>query len=279
MWPFCHLAFTLGAGFQSIFQIWPAATSWSTAAGVPQPFVGAQLWLVAAQSCSQDGCWNAGMCNSATAASKAWSIMLLCRAAELWAGAGLLCEQLTPEGRPRAGHGSASLQGTLVWGVLLGPGWAATSAQPLAHHSCLLSWRGGGAATVSSHHSSKGRSPCMEQEGLSWGGRPVTVVLGELCWRCWFEKAVEGPGRRKEEWGHEMELGGVWGVEEISARGSWGKSWVNRSRPQVLSRGTSTEEKTWLLWAYDVPCRSSVFRVEGAEPLQILQRSGDPWSV
>lgn len=31
-------------------------------------------------------------------------------------------------------------------------------------------------------------------------------------------------------------------------RGSWGKSWINRSRPQVPARGTPTEERTWLLW-------------------------------
>lgn len=41
---------------------------------------------------------------------------------------------------------------------------------------------------------------------------------------------------------------GVLGAEEISVRGSWGKSWINRSRPQVPARGTPTEERTWLLW-------------------------------
>lgn len=44
---------------------------------------GGEVWLMAAQSHSQDGCWNGGMCNTATAAGKLWLIMLVWRAAKL----------------------------------------------------------------------------------------------------------------------------------------------------------------------------------------------------
>lgn len=216
MWPFYHLAFMMGTGFQSIFLIWPAASSWSAAADVPQPFVVAQLWLVAAQSCSQDGCWNAGMCNSAIAAGKPWSVMVW-RAAEHWDVAGLLCEQLAPKGRTRAEHGSwLSFRKPWVWGTMLGPGWAATSAQPPAHHSHLLSWRGEEAATVSS---SKGRKKTAWNR-MGWVGRGKAHASG-------FEGAMLGL----------LVLGKLWkghgvGRKSGAMRQSWGcvRSWGNLSK-------------------------------------------------
>lgn len=180
MGPFCHLGFLLGTGFQSIFQIWPAATSWSTAAGVPQPSVGAQLWLVAVPSWSQGGfqleCWNVQFCHGSlqslvnhVGVESCWA--LSCGESPLWAA----------EARLRTGHGSASLQERWVWGALLGPGckpWACSSPQ------LPLSWRGEGLPQWAVVTVPKGEHSAREQDGLHWGGRLVTLILGKLCRGC-----------------------------------------------------------------------------------------------
>lgn len=91
-WPFCPLAFMLGIGFQNIFEIWPPLGLQQQVC--PSPLLGLSGGFVAAQSCSQDGWWNAGTCSSAAAAGKPWSVMSVWRAAGLRAVSGLLCEQL-----------------------------------------------------------------------------------------------------------------------------------------------------------------------------------------
>lgn len=234
MWPFCPMTFMLGTGFQSIFEIWPAATSWPRAAGVPQPFAGAQLWLVAARSCSWDGRWNAGMRNSSRAAGKPWSVMLVWRAlscggSPLWAAGTLRGDQEL--GMVWVPFGEAWIQGA-AWGRL------SSDLCPACRWPQLpLSLGTEGAATVGSHHSSHGRTLCVGAAWLelSWkAGDSVFggAVLGLLVWeRC---------GGVREQEGGVGPWDGGWGAEENSVRGSWGKSWVSRSRTRVPTRGRGT---------------------------------------
>lgn len=226
-----------------------------TALGVPQPFLGAQLWPVAAQSCSQDrllvcaslsrGLAGVGGCPGPLCA--VW------RAAELQAVTGLLHWQLAPEGRLRAAHGSAShreavgLRSTLgkehswplpaAWAGLSSNCHLASGSQQLPPHR--ERWRG---CRSEQPHSSKGRSPRMWAGGLElgwkadklgeprWGrGSGAGALVGPLSeggappgWESC--RGARGWGGRVGPWDGVGELGGCeWlrksQVEEISSSG------------------------------------------------------------
>lgn len=278
MWPFCPMAFMLGTGFQSIFEIWPAATSWPRAAGVPQPFAGAQLWL----SC---GLWllgaaagmGAGMLECAIPPGQLASPGQSCWCGELWAVEGLLCEQLAPWGEIKSWAWFGFPLGRPEYRELLGAGWAVTSAQPAGDHSCPSAWGLKGLPQWAVTTAPMGEHSVWEQHGLSWAGRLVTVFLGELCWGCWFGKHVEGSGSRKEEWGHEMEGEELrktqWG--DPGARAGWvGQEHGSQPEGEVpLQREDMAPVGRWSarnlqkhLELRGVPCRNSVFRVKSGSP-------------
>lgn len=83
-----------------------------TAPAVPQPFWGARLWPVAAQSHNRDGVpvWAHMSRGLAGAGGCPGRPRVMWRAAELRAVTGLLRRWLAPEGRPRVGRGSAAHQ-------------------------------------------------------------------------------------------------------------------------------------------------------------------------
>lgn len=223
-------------------------------AGVPQPFVGAQLCLWLLRAAARMG---ARMLECAilpqqlaSPGQSCWCGELL--GSELWWVSSV--SSWHPEERPRAGHGLASLQGGLSVGTCLGqaeqqplPGLQLITAAPSARGvKGLPQW----AATTAP----KGEHSVWEQDGLSWGGRPVTVVLGELYWGCWFGK--HGGAREQEETAMRWSVRS-WGKLTEGIPGA--KSWVNWSRPQVPARGTPSEERTWFLWVDGVQetCRNA----------------------
>lgn len=226
LWLFYHLAFMVGTGFQSIFLIWPAASSWSAAADVLQPFVVAQLWLVAAQSCSQDGCWNAGMCNSVIAAGKPWSHgvescwALSCGWSPLWA-AGTQGEAEIWAWFVALVQGAPSL-GSSAWARLSSNLCTASSSpQPPPQ---LERGRDCHSEKLQQLQREKEDS-AWEQDGLSWKGEgPCQWFWGSYAGAAGFGKAVEGPWSRKREWGHETELGVCEELRKSQQGDFWGKS-------------------------------------------------------
>lgn len=130
-WPSCPLAFMLGTGFQSSFEIWPPL-------GLQQPpllGLSGGLWLLRARM-------GAGMLEHAVLTQQLASPGRSCWHGELLGSELWLISSVSswhPEGKPRAGRGSALLQAGPEPGERCA--WARPStapARPAAHHSCLL---------------------------------------------------------------------------------------------------------------------------------------------
>lgn len=166
-----------------------------TAPAVPQPFWGARLWPVAAQSRNRDRVlvWASLSWGLARAGGCPGRSRVMWRAAELPAVTGLRRRRLAPEGRPRAGRGSAAHREAPGLGSALGkeqpwpspaaPGRAKQQPPPGIWLAAAASLRGEaeGMPQWAATQVRREENPRVSRRAGAEDGRPV-VGPGETRW-------------------------------------------------------------------------------------------------